>query len=60
MATRHWALLIFVGSIWGCSFLFNAVLIRELGPIWVAAGRVSIAAIASWVVFFAMRKPLPR
>lgn len=60
MATRDWALLIFVGSIWGCSFLFNAVLIRELGPIWVAAGRVSIAAVASWIIFFALRKPLPR
>lgn len=60
MALRDWALLIFVGSIWGCSFLFNAVLLRELGPIWIAAGRVSIAAIASWVIFIVLRKPLPR
>ena len=60
MALRDWALLIFVGSIWGCSFLFNAVLLRELGPIWIAAGRVSIAAVASWVIFVVLRKPLPR
>lgn len=60
MALRDWALLVFVGSIWGCSFLFNAVLIRELGPIWVAAGRVSIAAVASWIIFVVLRKPLPR
>lgn len=60
MAARDWALLVFVGSIWGCSFLFNAVLLRELGPIWIAAGRVSIAAVASWVIFVALRKPLPR
>lgn len=60
MAARDWALLIFVGSIWGCSFLFNAVLLRELGPIWIAAGRVSIAAVASWVIFVALRKPVPR
>lgn len=60
MSIRDWALIIFVGSIWGCSFLFNAVLIRELGPITVAAGRVTIAAVASWAVFFALRKPLLR
>ncbi|HUH77696.1 MAG TPA: DMT family transporter [Devosia sp.] len=60
MSLRDWAIIIFIGSIWGCSFLFNAVLIRELGPIWVAAGRVSIAAIASWIFFVGMRKPLPR
>lgn len=60
MSARYWALIIFIGSIWGTSFLFNAVLIRELGPITVAAGRVTIAALASWVLFFALRKPLPR
>jgi drug/metabolite transporter (DMT)-like permease len=59
MVLRDWLLVLFVGSIWGCSFLFNAVLIRELGPIWVAAGRVSIAAIASWAVFFILKKPIP-
>ncbi|MDB5505849.1 MAG: hypothetical protein JWR75_487 [Devosia sp.] len=60
MTWREWALIAFVGCIWGCSFLFNAVLIRELGPITVAAGRVTIAALASWVVLFVLRKPVPR
>jgi drug/metabolite transporter (DMT)-like permease len=60
MKLRDWLLIIFVGSIWGCSFMFNAVLLRELGPIWVAAGRVSIAAVASWIVFFALKKPIPK
>ncbi|WP_127753163.1 DMT family transporter [Devosia sp. 1566] len=60
MSARYWALIIFIGSIWGTSFLFNAVLIRELGPITVAAGRVTIAALVSWLLFFALRKPLPR
>ncbi|WDR03380.1 DMT family transporter [Devosia algicola] len=60
MSVRDWLLIIFIGSIWGCSFLFNAVLIRELGPIWVSAGRVSIAAIASWLALMAMKKPVPR
>jgi drug/metabolite transporter (DMT)-like permease len=59
MALRDWLLVIFVGSIWGCSFLFNAVLIRELGPLWVSTGRVTIAALACWVFFFALGKKVP-
>jgi len=60
MTTRDWALIVLVGSIWGCSFLFNAVLIRELAPLWVSAGRVTIAAVACWAFFFAMGKRLPK
>lgn len=59
MAVRDWFLILLVGSIWGCSFLFNAVLIRELGPITVSAGRVTIAAIACWGFFFALGKKVP-
>jgi len=60
MAVRDWLLILLVGSIWGCSFLFNAVLIRELGPITVSAGRVTIAALACWCFFFALGKKVPR
>ena len=60
MALRDWLLIILVGAIWGCSFLFNAVLIRELGPIWVSALRVSIGALGCWAYFIAMRRTLPR
>jgi hypothetical protein len=34
MPIRYWALIIMLGAIWGCSFLFNAVLIREISPLW--------------------------
>lgn len=60
MARRDWYWVIFLGIIWGGSFLFNAVLIREIGPLWVSAGRVGIAALASWVFFFATGKKLPK
>lgn len=60
MAARDWIWVILLGAIWGCSFLFNAVLIRELGPLWVSAARVGIGALGCWAVFVAMRKPLPR
>jgi drug/metabolite transporter (DMT)-like permease len=60
MALRDWFWVILLGAIWGCSFLFNAVLIREIGPLWVSALRVSIGALGCWAVFIALRKPLPR
>ena len=60
MPIRYWAMLVGLGTIWGCSFLFNAVLIRELGPLWVSAGRISIGALVCWAYFVAARKSLPR
>jgi drug/metabolite transporter (DMT)-like permease len=59
MKLQYWLLIILLGAVWGCSFLFNAVLIREISPLWVAAGRVSIGAAICWLVFFATRKKLP-
>lgn len=59
MPLRYWLLIILLGAVWGCSFLFNAVLIREISPLWVAAGRVTIGAAICWVYFFATRKTLP-
>jgi drug/metabolite transporter (DMT)-like permease len=57
---RYWALIVGLGAVWGCSFLFNAVLIREIGPLWVSAGRVTIGAAICWVYFVATRRSLPR
>lgn len=59
MALRDWFWVIVLGTIWGTSFIFNAVLIREIGPLWVSAFRVSIGALGCWAVFVALRKPLP-
>jgi drug/metabolite transporter (DMT)-like permease len=59
MKPQYWALIILLGAVWGCSFLFNAILIREISPLWVAAGRVSIGAAICWIAVFATRKKLP-
>lgn len=59
MPLRYWILIIGLGAVWGCSFLFNAVLIREISPLWVSAGRVAIGALICWVYFLALRKKLP-
>jgi drug/metabolite transporter (DMT)-like permease len=60
MAQRDWFWIIFLGAIWGCSFIFNAVLIREIGPLWVTSFRVGIGALGCWSVMAALRKPVPR
>lgn len=59
MPLRYWLLIIMLGAVWGSSFLFNAILIREISPLWVSAGRVTIGAAICWVYFVAMRKTLP-
>lgn len=60
MAMRDWLLIVLLGTIWGSSFIFNAVLIREIGPLWVSGLRVGIAALGCWAILFALRKPIPR
>lgn len=60
MSLRDWLLIFLLGIIWGSSFLFNEVLIREIGPLWVSAGRVGIGALGCWGFVVLLRKKLPR
>jgi drug/metabolite transporter (DMT)-like permease len=60
MSLRDWIWIVLLGAIWGCSFVFNAILIREIGPLWVTALRVSIGAAGCWVIMLALRKSVPR
>lgn len=60
MTTRDWFLIGLLGTIWGFSFIFNAILIREIGPLWVSGLRVSIGALGCWVAVLALRRPVPR
>lgn len=60
MNLRDWAIVAGLGMIWGSSFLFNAILIEELGPISVSLGRVGIAALGCWVYLILNRIPLPK
>lgn len=59
MNLRDWLIIIALGAVWGGSFLFNAVLLREIGPLWVSAGRVGFGALGCWVFFFVSNKSLP-
>ncbi len=60
MPLRYWALILFLGAVWGGSFLFNAILIREIDPLWVSAGRVTIGAVICWIYLLATKGQLPR
>ncbi|MDO8908285.1 MAG: DMT family transporter [Pseudohongiella sp.] len=60
MTTRQWFWIVFLGAVWGGSFIFNALLIRELGPLWVTALRVSIGALGCWLFLFVRGKAVPR
>lgn len=60
MSLRDWFLIILLGAIWGCSFVFNAILIREIGPLWVTSLRVAIGALGCWGAMLALRKSVPR
>lgn len=60
MKLQDWLIIIVLGIIWGGSFLFNALMIRELGPLSISFGRVAIAAATCWIFFFATGNKLPK
>ena len=45
MGPLEWGLLVLLSAVWGGSFFFAAVALREVGPLTVTTGRVLIAAI---------------
>jgi drug/metabolite transporter (DMT)-like permease len=49
-----------LGVIWGSSFLFIKVGIRELHPLYVTLGRVALGALTLFAVLLVMRDRLPR
>ncbi|MQQ08637.1 EamA family transporter [Epibacterium sp. SM1979] len=53
MALRYWLIIIGLGMGWGMSFTFNAVLLRELDPLSITAGRVGLGALGCWIYLVA-------
>lgn len=49
-----------LAAIWGCSFLFISVGVRELHPLYLALGRVIAGATVLLVILAIKREPLPR
>jgi drug/metabolite transporter (DMT)-like permease len=60
LSGRAWALLSLLALLWGGSFFFMGVAVREAPPLLIAWSRVALAAVALWVAVAALRIPLPR
>jgi drug/metabolite transporter (DMT)-like permease len=60
MGRREWSMLVVLSVLWGGSFLFVGVSVRELPPITVAALRVALAALALVAVLQMRGASLPR
>ncbi len=58
MALRYWLVISILGIGWGMSFMFNAILLRELGPLSVSMGRVAFGALGCWVYVAGARLPV--
>ncbi|AVX04481.1 hypothetical protein MXMO3_01957 [Maritalea myrionectae] len=56
MRISDWLIVILLGTVWGGSFLFNAIMVKEIDPITISFGRVFFAALLCWAVFFALGK----
>src|SRR5277367_7047873 len=49
MTSREWGLLLLLSLLWGGSFFFVGVAVKELPPLTIVAARVTIAAALLWL-----------
>jgi drug/metabolite transporter (DMT)-like permease len=59
MDERDWALLVLLSILWGGSFFFTGVAVRELPPLTIVLARVAIAAVLLLPVLWASGTRLP-
>ncbi|HET9428762.1 MAG TPA: DMT family transporter [Allosphingosinicella sp.] len=59
MGGREWIILVLLSVLWGGSFLFIEVSVRELPPFTLVLGRVAIAALVLLLVLKATGRPFP-
>lgn len=60
MTARAWALLLTLSLVWGGSFLFVGIAVREWPPLPVVLARVGLAAPVLWLAVLMLRLPLRR
>lgn len=60
MNAREWTMLLVLSAIWGCSFMFTGVTLREIPPVTAVFLRVSIGAMVLIPLIYAMGYSLPR
>ena len=57
---RDWLSILFLGMVWGGTFMVVAFALRGYGPVTVATARVVLGAVALTALAVAMGRPLPR
>jgi len=60
MAPREWGMLVLLSLLWGGSFFFTGVAVRELPPLTIVALRVGLAALLLLAIARAMGLRMPR
>jgi drug/metabolite transporter (DMT)-like permease len=60
MGAAAWGMLVTLSVLWGGSFFFNGVAVRELPPLTIVLARVGIAAAALWMAMWAFGLRMPR
>lgn len=60
MNPRQFSVLFALGLIWGASFLFIKVLVDEIDPVLIVAGRVLFGVLVMFTIVGLRRLPLPR
>ncbi|MFV0358186.1 DMT family transporter [Tropicimonas sp.] len=59
MALRDWIMVAALGIAWGAAFVFNAILLREVGPLSVSFLRIALGALTCWVWVLATGRHVP-
>lgn len=59
MTSKHWVILALLSLVWGATFFFNAILVNEIGPWTLTAGRTTIGAIGIWIFAFSTGQKVP-
>lgn len=60
MGSVEWAMLVALSVLWGGSFFFVGVAVRDLPTLTIVVLRVGLAALVLWGVVAALKRPLPR
>ena len=60
MTGGEWAMLLALSVLWGRSFFFTGIAVKELPPLTIVALRVGIAALMLYAVLWLLGLDLPR
>lgn len=60
MSSAAWGMLILLSIVWGCTFFFQEIAVRELPVFTIVAVRVTLAAVILYAILVAAKETMPR